>query len=55
MRDYVYVGSTPSAEDCQQVGKTYDKRKARLECEVFRNQIRRQLGREPAGNRKGPD
>jgi hypothetical protein len=51
MRDYVYIGSTPSAEDCQQVGETYDKWKARLECEVFRNQIRRQLGKEPEGAR----
>src|SRR6185437_3380139 len=37
-------------EDCEQVGTaSYDGKRARLECETFRDQLRRQFGDEPEG------
>lgn len=50
MRDYVYIGSTPCDEPCQQVGTpSYDRVLARKEIRAFINQIRRTLGDEPDG------
>jgi hypothetical protein len=50
MRDYIEIGCVPADEDCEQVGMpTYDGRRARLECETFRDQLRRQFGDEPEG------
>ncbi len=50
--DYIDIGPTPAAEDCQQIGaKDYDERLARLECRTFIDQIRRTNGQEPAGAR----
>ena len=52
MRDYIEIGPTPCDEDCQQVGMaSYDGEQARLECECFRDQLRRQFGPEPEGAR----
>ena len=52
MRDLVYIGSTPHNEKCQQVGMpSYDGSKARKECQMFINQLRRQFGKEPEGAR----
>ena len=50
MRDFVYIGSTPADEPCQQVGMpSYDASLARKECRVFINQLRRMFGNEPEG------
>ena len=52
MRDYVYIGSTPSDEPCQQLGMpSYDGIQARKECVVFISQLRRMFGPEPDGAR----
>ena len=50
MRDFVYIGSTPADEPCQQVGMpSYDSALARRECRAFINQLRRVFGPEPEG------
>lgn len=42
MKDYLDIGPTPSGESCEQVGTpSYNPAKARKECEVFRDMIRR--------------
>lgn len=50
MRDFVYIGSTPCDEPCQQVGMPeFSADVARRECIAFINQLRRQFGQEPDG------
>lgn len=49
MRDFVYIGSTPCDEPCEQLGPEYNRDKARRECHVFINQLRRMFGMEPDG------
>ena len=49
MRDFVYIGSTPCEEECEQLGENYNRQKARQECRAFINQLRRQFGIEPSG------
>jgi hypothetical protein len=41
MRDYVVIGSTPTEEDCAQVGSADYATKARKECARFVAQIQR--------------
>ena len=41
MRDYMTLGPTPCAENCEQLGANYDPRKAAIECSVFINQLER--------------
>ena len=50
-RDYISIGPTPAAEDCQQVGPTYDHTAARAECRRFLELIRETVGPEPIGAR----
>ena len=48
MRDFIDIGPTPAAEDCQQVGApSYDPVAARKECFRFIDLIRKTLGTEP--------
>ncbi|MFN6965191.1 MAG: hypothetical protein ACK4S4_15705 [Pyrinomonadaceae bacterium] len=47
MRDYVDIGPSPTAEDCAQVGSDDYYERARRECRVFIDQLRRQFGDEP--------
>lgn len=47
--DYIVISSTPVGEKCEQLGPNYDPAKARKECEVFREQLRREFGKEPEG------
>lgn len=47
--DFIYIGSTPRDETCEQVGPGYDPRKARLECLAFRDQLLRAFGTPPEG------
>lgn len=52
MRDVIEIGPVPCDEECQQVGTAnYDSFRAKLECECFRDQLRRQFGDEPEGAR----
>lgn len=52
MRDFIEIGPVPCDEDCQQVGAaSYDPVRARLECQCFIEQLRRQFGPEPEGAR----
>lgn len=51
MRDYIDIGPTPTEEECTGVGQPGYEERARLECRVFLDQIRRQLGPEPPGAR----
>lgn len=44
MLDYVNIGSSPSGEDCAQVGSDDYYEKARIECRVFIHQLRRIFG-----------
>lgn len=48
-RDFIYISSTPVDEDCAQVGSDNYMERARKECNVFRDQLRRQFGAEPEG------
>lgn len=41
MIDYLYIGSSPRAEDCAQVGSAEYSTKARAECKRFMAQIER--------------
>lgn len=50
-RDYLTIGSTPCDESCAQVGSDGYHERARLECKVFVDLIRRTLGTEPSGAR----
>ena len=49
MRDYLEIGPTPSDEDCAQVGTFGYAKRARIECEIFILQLRREFGDEPPG------
>ena len=49
MRDYIDIGSSPSEEDCAQVGSPDYERRARTECARFIELIRKTLGEEPPG------
>jgi hypothetical protein len=49
MRDFVEYGTTPSGEDCAQVGSENFTANARKECIMFIKQIRRTFGVEPEG------
>lgn len=50
MRDYLTIGPTPAEEECEQIGSpNYSASKAKIESQVFINQIRRTLGEEPFG------
>ena len=49
MRDYITIGSTPLEEDCAQVGSDNYMSRARRECSVFADQLRRAFGCEPDG------
>lgn len=50
-RDYIDIGSTPTEEDCAQVGQPDYEKKARAECARFIQLIRQTLGEEPEGAR----
>lgn len=41
MQDYLYVGPVPAEEDCAQVGSHDYARRAKQECRLFVDQIRR--------------
>lgn len=45
--DYVDLGSTPCAEECEQVGPNFDPQRARHECAVYKKQLVRQFGECP--------
>jgi hypothetical protein len=47
---YLTIGSSPSEEECAQVGQPGYAQKAKLECERFIALIRIYCGKEPAGN-----
>ena len=47
MRDYITIGSSPSSEDCAQVGTDNYEAQSRQECQAFIAQLRRQFGTEP--------
>jgi len=52
MRDYMDIGAVPYDEACQQVGTpNYDPMKARKECRVFKNMLKRIFGEPPEGAR----
>jgi hypothetical protein len=46
-REYIDIGATPANENCEQLGPNYDATRARLECNTFIGQIRREFGPEP--------
>lgn len=47
-RDSISIGATPCDEPCQQIGTDeYSEQFAILECQTFRDQIRRVVGPEP--------
>lgn len=46
MRDYLDLGPTPTGENCEQLGPNYNPEKAKQECRVFINQLRRVFGNE---------
>ena len=49
--DYLSIGSSPTGEECAQVGSETYREKMRIETAVFVNQLRRVLGEEPQGAR----
>ena|SRR3990167_196083 len=49
MKDYMYLGSAPSDEDCVQVGSSNYKERAEEECKRYIDLIRKKLGPEPEG------
>lgn len=52
MQEILYIGPAPAEEDCAQLGQDPDfHQRNRLECAVFREQIRRHYGPEPEGAR----
>ena len=51
MQDCLDLGSTPSQEDCAQVGREDYHLRARRECRAYINQLRRMFGEEPDGAR----
>jgi hypothetical protein len=46
MQQYFDIGSTPSDEECAQVGTPDYYRRAKIECTAFKNQLRRHFGDE---------
>ena len=51
MRDCIELCSSPCAEDCAQVGSPDYYDRAKKECRIFIDQLRRQFGPEPDGAR----
>jgi hypothetical protein len=51
MQDCLDLGSSPSHEDCAQVGSDEYAMRARRECRAYINQLRRLFGEEPDGAR----
>lgn len=49
--DYMNIGSSPSGENCVQVGDENYSEKSRKECKAYINQLRRVYGEEPFGAR----
>lgn len=50
MRDYISIGSTPSGEECQQIGQaSYDSEKDKLERLAFAAQLARMFPNIPQG------
>jgi hypothetical protein len=49
MRDWIDIGSSPPAESCAQVGTKDYVERARLECGLYIELLRRILGPEPEG------
>lgn len=49
MRDYISIGSTPTGEDCAQVGSADYYEQTRKEQRAFINQLKRVLGEPPCG------
>lgn len=43
MRDYLTLGPTPAGEQCENLGPNYNPQRARLECNTFRDQLRREF------------
>ena len=46
MKDYLYIGPTPSDESCVQVGDENYREKATIELDAFINQLYRHFGQE---------
>ena len=51
MQDYVFIGSSPTGEDCAQVGSANYYENSRKELKAFINQLRRVFGEEPERTR----
>lgn len=51
IKDSMYIGESPWAENCVAVGDDMYSVRAREECQRFIDQIRRHYGHEPAGAR----
>lgn len=51
MQDCLDLGSSPSHEDCAQVGSEGYAQRARRECRAYIAQLRRRYGEEPDGAR----
>jgi len=49
MRDYISIGSTPSDEECAQVGTLDYPEKSKAECRAFKNQLERAFPNIPDG------
>ena len=49
MRDYMTIGSTPSGEDCAQVGSDNYYPRMKIESKAFINQLFRKFGESPYG------
>lgn len=49
MKDYMYLGSAPSDEDCAQVGSANYEERAEEECKRYIDLIKQNLGPEPEG------
>lgn len=49
MRDILYIGATPTDEDCEQVGSNCDYERMKLECSTYMAQLRRVYGEPPKG------
>lgn len=49
MRDVLEYGPVPHGEDCEQLGLSYDRNKARRECNAFIRQLTREFGPPPEG------
>jgi len=51
MNDFIDVGSSPTHEDCAQVGTDDYHHRARRECRTYIGELRRIFGEEPEGAR----